>query len=162
MNNRGWNNIGWNNRRNRNYRGGEYEKLEDFLGEVAEELFEGLKSAGNVLNSMLDSRINGNTGLDPDETEEETVADIRSENEGTIRAGHIGHQELTQAEECGHCEPADDCRIPEKSIQTSVCDQPDLKQAVLWAEILGDPVSVKRRKRRSEKLHGYQGYACRR
>lgn len=159
MNNKLWSNMGWNNRGSRNYRNGEYEKLEDFLGEVAGELFEGLKSAGNVLNSMLDSGITRNMGWDLDETEE---ADRRAENEETIRVGHIGHQELTPAEECGHCDPADPCRTSGKSMQEAVYDQPDLKQAVLWAEILGDPVSVKRRKRRSEKLHGYQGYAGRR
>lgn len=38
----------------------------------------------------------------------------------------------------------------------------DLQQAVLWAEILGEPVSVRRRKKRMNQFNGNQGNAYRR
>lgn len=38
----------------------------------------------------------------------------------------------------------------------------NLQEAVVWAEILGDPVSRKRRKKRTGQLYGNQGYAGRR
>jgi hypothetical protein len=37
-----------------------------------------------------------------------------------------------------------------------------LQEAVVWAEILGDPVSIKRRKKRMGQIYGNQGYAGRR
>lgn len=38
----------------------------------------------------------------------------------------------------------------------------NLQEAVVWAEILGDPVSRKRRKKRAGQLYGNQGYVGRR
>lgn len=37
----------------------------------------------------------------------------------------------------------------------------ELQEAVLWAEILGEPVSKKRRRRRIEQIYGNQSYARR-
>lgn len=182
-------NRNWNSGRNR--RNSDLGKL---LEEGAKELFEGIKTAGDVLGYMMDSGSVKKplTGSHFDDgTESESVIQVLNKNfpklqkffsddedqeeddyeedddvtecDRTVNSDHIGHQELTPAEECGHCDPADVlCRAPGKMTQVSVTEKPDLKQAVLWAEILGDPVSVKRRKRRSEKLHGYQGYAGRR
>lgn len=48
------------------------------------------------------------------------------------------------------------CRTPGQSAGL------DLRQAILWSEILGDPISVKRKKRRMEHLYGNQGYDRRR
>lgn len=39
---------------------------------------------------------------------------------------------------------------------------PNLEEIIVWSEIIGDPVSVKRRKQRNERRYGYQGYAGRR
>ena len=181
-------NRNWNSGRNR--RNSDLGKL---LEEGAKELFEGVKTAGDVLGYMMDSgfvkkTLTGSHSDDDIESEsviqvlnknfpklqkifsddEDLEEDDYEEDDGvtesrrTVNFGHIGQQELTPAEECGQCDPADTCRTSGESMQETVSRQPDLKQAVLWAEILGDPVSVKRRKRRSEKLHGYQGYAGRR
>ncbi len=40
--------------------------------------------------------------------------------------------------------------------------QISLAEAVIWSEILGDPISVRRRKKRMERFYGNQGYAGRR
>lgn len=50
--------------------------------------------------------------------------------------------------------------------QTSDCvrleNAMNLQEAVLWAEILGEPVSKKRRRERMEKVYGNSGYVGRR
>lgn len=53
---------------------------------------------------------------------------------------------------------------PETDTDTAahLCSAEQLQDRVMWAEILGEPVSVKRRKKRMEQIYGNQGHAYRR
>ena len=88
---------------------------------------------------------------------------------------HCPEEEILSEEESGAAEaetaedenvevqtPAAALPVPLGGTVTEKNPSMSLQEAVVWAEILGEPVSRKRRKKRMGQLYGNQGYAGRR
>lgn len=93
-----------------------------------------------------------------EETEKEQTEEITEqyEEDGGMSEDQTAEEIGKSSEETGRCRER---RMPDgKPAASSI----NLQEAVVWAEILGDPVSRKRRKTRMRQGYGNQGYAGRR
>ena len=110
--------------------------------------------------------------------EQEPLDDLLSEKDFAIRSileaikeqesveKQEGEEVLTEEEQQPEPKAADeDVKVQEKSHETVPLRNADnscwLEEVMMWSEILGEPLSKKRRKKRMEQRYANQGYAHR-
>lgn len=119
-----------------------------------------LKPAGKKPDGRSDKRLDQRTDKSPDERAEIRLEKKSDRKPDTGAADeHYENQLEEKAEELETKEAGKERRAPVTLERKPAID---FQEAVVWAEILGDPVSRKRRKKRMGQLYGDQGYAGRR